>query len=196
MREVQFMGSRVIDRKKLTYMAAMGFMLAVAGCQSGDGAGALNLGGGGAQAQSVDNRPTQEDLLAYCPRVDVIDSAAIHPSYQRGGDGDATKLVYQASLSEATRSCVHQGGMIGMTIAVAGRVIPGPVGTTGTINLPIRVTVFQGSTEISSQVYQHPVSIADTAGATQFVFTDTNVSVPNTGQQNIRAAIGFEKAAR
>lgn len=189
---------REFARLKLASLSALGLALALAGCQSGDTLGALNIGGGGGQSQPPAGQETitVQELLAYCPAITVAADKAVLNSYQRGGDGDAAKLVYRAAITDSTRSCTYGTGTMGMAIGVAGRVIPGPVGTPGAVRLPIRVTVYQDTTEIYSQRFEHDVMIADTAGATQFMFVDKSFSMPNPTSRNVRVLIGFEEAAR
>jgi len=115
---------------------------------------------------------------------------------QRGGDGDATKLAYRAGITDTTRSCTYGSGTLGMTIGIAGRIIPGPVGTTGAVRLPIRVSVYQDTTEIHSQRFEHDVMVADTIGATQFLFVDKSFSMPAPTTRNVRVIVGFDEAAR
>lgn len=193
------MAVRLFDRRKLAGFAAAGFILAVAGCQSSDPLGALNIGGRGGgeqqQAAAPDGRITAEELRGYCPPVSIRTTGAVHTSYQRNAQDDPSALVYQASLSDVTRSCTYEGGMTSMTIAAAGRVVPGPQGTAGSITVPIRVSVFRDTEQILSQVHNHQIAVADIAGATQFVFTDTSVSIPNPTARNIRVLVGFEESA-
>jgi len=191
------MVSRLFFGRKLAVSAAMGFMLAVAGCQSGDTLGALNIpgvGGGGGQAETPpadDGRITTAELRAFCPQVSIREAEAFHRSYQRGGQDDPAKLLYQASMTETTRSCTYGGGMMGITVAVAGRVVPGPVATTGTIRLPIRIRVVQGSDVISDKTFNQDVAITDTVGATQFVFSDSGFSMPQPTNTNVRVFASF-----
>ena len=184
-------------RLKLAGLAALGLGLTLSGCQSGDALGALKIGGGG-QGQQQEGRDTISagELLAYCPSVTLAANDAVLNSYQRGGDGDATKLVYRAAITDTTRSCTYGGGTTSIAIGVAGRVIPGPAGSAGTVRLPMRIKVYQDTAEIYSQRIDHDVAIADTAGATQFMLVDKNFSMPNPTSRNVRVIIGFEQAAK
>lgn len=188
------MVTSVSARRRPAVFAVLGIVLALAGCQSGNPLGALNIGGGGAAQQppADDGRITPEELLAYCPRLTIRNEDAVHDSYQRGGQGDPQKLVFRASISDATRACNYAGGTLSMTIAAAGRVIPGPVATTGAVRLPIRVTVYRDTEIIHDQVHDYQVAIGDTAGATQFVFTDASLSMPNPTARNIRIFVGYD----
>lgn len=180
----------VFDRKKTAGFAMMGLMLALAGCQSSD---ALDIGGNsaGQQQQQQPERITADELRAYCPRVTLRSNDAVHSVYARNGEGDPTQLVYRAAIMDTTRSCTYGPGTLGMTFAIAGRVIPGPLGRTGTINLPVQITVYQNQDVIYSQTLNQQVAIADTAGATQFLATDTQFSMPTPTSPNVRVFVGF-----
>ena len=56
------------------------------------------------------------------------EGTAFFNSYEKKGDGDPTKLIYQSSIG-VTRTCSYSGGMITINIAVAGKAVLGPVAT-------------------------------------------------------------------
>lgn len=187
------MVARVSVRGKAAVFAVLGLTLALSGCQSGNPLGGLDMGG---QQEPPANRITADELLAYCPVVSMRQNNAVLDSYQRGGDGDPSKLIYRASISDSTRACTYNGGMMSMTVAVAGRVIPGPAGATGNVQLPLRLTVYRDNEMIEERTLVHPVTVVDTAGATQFVLTDTSITMPNPQARNIRVLVGFGESAR
>ena len=115
----------------------------------------------------------------------------VRDSYQRGGDGDASKLIYRAAITDTTRSCTYGGGMTNITVGVAGRIIPGPAGNAGTVRLPLQVKVYQDTIEIASRRIDHDVAIVDTAGATQFMLGERDFSIPNPTSRNVRVIVGF-----
>ena len=186
------MKSRVFDRKILAGIALSGLVLAMTGCQSGPMPGVLNVGG--ATPEQPDDRITQDELLAFCPAIALRENTAYYSTYQRNADSDPGKLVYQASITDVTRSCSYEGGMLRMNIAVAGKVVPGPLGSTGSVTLPLRIMVVQGSEVIHEQVHSYDVAVTDIAGATQFVFTDSSFTMPKPTTSAVRAFAGFEKA--
>lgn len=168
--------------------AALGFILAAAGCQSNDTAGTLDVAG-------ADSKPkvTQEELLAYCPGVSLREGTAFYNTYTRDGQDDPSKIIYQASISDVTRSCTYPDGMMTVNVAVAGRIIPGPAGQAGTITMPIRVVLVRGDEVLYTQLHNHQVAIAGTTGATQFVFNDPNVTIPMPERGTIRIFAGFDE---
>lgn len=167
---------------------AFSALLTVAGCQSSDTAGVLNP----STDQSSQTKITQDELRAFCPRATLREGTAYFSNYGKGGEETPEKLVYRASISDITRACSYAGATMTVNVAVAGRVVPGAASTGGTITLPIRVVALQGEEVVYSQLYNHQVTLA-TAGATQFVFNDPNVVVPQTGQRNIQVFAGFDE---
>ncbi|UCI06881.1 hypothetical protein [Mesorhizobium sp. B1-1-8] len=106
---------------------------------------------------------------------------------------DPAKIIYQASITDVTRDCSHADGQLTMKIAVAGKIVPGPLFTPGTITMPIRVAVQHGTDVLYSQIHQYQVQVTDPSAATQFVFTDSNVVVPEPAAQDYQAYAGYDE---
>jgi hypothetical protein len=178
-------------------IAALGALAAVAGCQAGGG---LGIGGWGTPRAEPAAPPagqiTADELRAYCPRVTLRSGTAFYNSYDRGFEGDRTRIIYQASLNEVTRSCSYDGGTLTMTVAAAGRVVPGPVGRDGTISMPIRVAVVRGEEVLYSKLHTYQLPIIGSAPATQFVFSDPAAVFPAPTARNVEVFVGFDEGAR
>ncbi len=135
----------------------------------------------------------ESDLQGYCPRVTLRDGTAYVNSYAKGGQDDPNKLQYQAAITDVTRSCTHEGGMLNITVAVAGKVVPGPAGAPASITMPIRIVAIQGESVAYTQLHKHPVSPGGNTAATQFVFNDPNLSLTETGKKDIQIFAGFDE---
>ena len=163
-------------------------MLAAAGCQSGDSTGILGMGGGDDSTPKTapEGKVLQSELRAYCPPVTLREGTAFFNTYEKKGDDDPTKLIYQSSISAVTRTCTYGGGMITMNVAVAGKVVPGPVATDGTVTMPIRIVVSDasGGEPLYSQLHKYEVAVNKASGATQFVFNDPNVTFAAAGARH------------
>lgn len=194
---IEFMKAVSTGGRSMLGVAA-GLMLALAGCQSGDGGGGF-LGMGGATQKTPAERAAEDgkvlasDLIAYCPRVTLREGTAYFTTYARGGDGDKSKIVYQAAITDVTRSCTRSNGQLVINVAVAGRVVPGPLGTTGTITMPIRVVVTDSGNVAYTQLHQFPVQIGSTAAATQFIFNDPNVALPEPRGTTLQVMVGYDE---
>ncbi|MEX0957611.1 MAG: hypothetical protein WDZ83_20655 [Rhizobiaceae bacterium] len=162
--------------------------LLLAGCQSGSGVDALDL-----------NNPRSEEpvklseLRMYCPAIQLRQGTAYFNTYERGAKDDPSSIVYQASIADVTRKCSSANGMLNINVGVAGRIVPGPKGKTGTITMPIRVVVVAGSEVVYSQLFKHPVNVDDTIGATQFVLTDPSIQIPTPANKNMLIFAGYDE---
>jgi len=219
-----------VNRRLVAGLALTGFMLAAAGCQSGDN-GILNLGFGSKKDPTAlppppDPKVVASQLRAYCPKVTLRDGTAFFNTYAKGAakpkkkkadaaadaeaaaaaaaqtgpngmpvdpNRDPAKIIYQASISDVTRDCSNANGQLTMKIAVAGKVVPGPLFAPGTVTMPIRIAVQHGTEVLYSQIHQYQVQVTDPSAATQFVFTDANVVVPEPSAQDYQAYAGYDE---
>ena len=179
------------SRTSLKAVLAVLSLGAIAGCQSDNPDDALNLAAG--QPSSAQEAPVREsELRAYCPQVSLREGTASFNTYERGGKDDASRIVYQASIGDVTRNCSYSGGTTTVNLAVAGRVVPGPKGKVGSATMPIRVVMLRDGQVAYSQLFQHSVSIPDTIGATQFVFTNNSITVPSEAR-NVVIYAGYDE---
>ena len=184
----------MINVRNMAGPALLGLMLAVSGCQSGDVGSALGIGKSEEKQQEAEQQKVlASDLLAFCPKVELREGTAYYTTYAKGGDGDRKQVVYQASITDVTRSCSRANGLLTMNVAVAGRVIMGPKGTAGTITMPIRVAAVQGADVLYSQIHQFQVAIPDTSAATQFVFSDPAVTMPIPQGTSVKVFAGYDE---
>ncbi|QKD04820.1 hypothetical protein [Mesorhizobium loti] len=233
------MAFRTSSGRFLAGLALTGFMLAAAGCQSGDN-GILNLGLGGKKDPTAPPPPQDPKVLAsqlnaYCPRVTVRDGTAFFNTMakevqkpkakskpmhkprnkaeaeqqaqeaqaQAAADAaaaaaapdESVNIIYQASISDVTRDCSRADGQLTMKIAVAGKIVPGPKFSPGTITMPIRTAVMHGTDVLYSQIHQYQVQVTDPSVATQFVFTDSNIVVPAPTAADYQAYAGYDETA-
>jgi hypothetical protein len=185
------MAFRLNNGRFLTGFALAGFILAAAGCQSGDAGGVLGLGGNKEEKKPAEGKILASELTAYCPKVTLKEDTGYFNRYAKGGEDDPAKLSYQASISEVTRNCSRANGMLTMDVAAAGRVVPGPAGVSGTVTLPIRVVVLQGSEVLYSQQINHQVALGGNQ-AQQFIVNDPNVTVPIPADNTLQVFAGFD----
>lgn len=186
---------RKIDSRFLATLATSCFMLAVTGCQSG--------GGGGVFGPSAPKDPKQvaaeegkilaSELLAYCPNVVLRDGTAFFNSYAKGGQDDPAKLLNQSAITDVTRSCTRADGTMTIKVGVAGKVVVGPAGSAGTVNMPIRIAVVRNGEVLYSQLHKNVVQVADASTATQFVFTVPNVAIPVPTARDVQIFAGFDE---
>ncbi len=176
--------SRISGAVRLGAAAMLG-LIVVACSTSGNQQSAASAGG--------EPRVTQAELQAYCPRITLREGTAYFSTYEKGGNGDSSRVIYQASISDVTRDCRRDGSNLVMTVAAAGRVVPGPKFRSGTISMPLRVVVMEGDKVISSKLHKQSVAMNNAQAATQFLFAGTPVVVPEASARQIQIFIGFDE---
>lgn len=147
---------------------------------SGDTAGS-----GGAAISPVD---------LECPTMDVRLGASTMTIPPAGGEGGAMALRYQGTIGQMARECKVTSGVMRMKVGVQGRILLGPAGGPGKLDVPMRYAVVKEGPEpktIVSKYYKIPVTIAD--GQTQVPFThiDEDISYPMPPGNDIDAYVVY-----
>jgi hypothetical protein len=176
------------------FWAGMGLacLLAASGCNSTKGPDALDVGAAPAPA-AVEEKVLASDLVGFCPQVTLREGTAVTTKYEKGGDGDAARIVYQGSIAEVTRSCKRSDGNVSITVGVAGKVVPGPKASGDPTSLPIRVAIVDGETVLYSELQNFQVTVVAGQAATQFVFSDPNPVVPAASIKAVQIFVGFDE---
>ena len=184
------------NRSSLFPVFATVLLAALAGCTTSGTDKAADGGSGSSlttPAATGDQRIKESELRAFCPSVSLRDGTAFFNTYEKGGDRDPARVIYQAALTDTTRACQHGAGTMTIDVAAAGKVVPGPKYKSGTITMPIRVAVRQGDQVIYSKLHKQAVTIANGDTATQFVFNDKAITVPTADKNNIQIFVGFDE---
>lgn len=177
-----------------------GLTLALAACTStkkGGVVGALDIGDSQNQAKVEQVEEETQDLRAYCPKTVLRAGTETFRIYKRGvkkGDENArTSVRYQGSITEVVRECNYSGNTLNVRVGVAGRVINGPSGETGTFNMPLRVAVTLGEEVLYSQLHQVVGTIEPGKTNGYFKFVDGNILIDKPKSKNIIIYAGFDE---
>lgn len=174
--------------------------LALSGC------GFSSLMGGSGDAELANTTATQSDIAQAtpsalpaiareCPEIKVLSGGELFAVYQPGRQGDAQGLRYQAIIDEQSRNCVVSDGLITVKMGVVGRVLAGPQGLSGTVNVPVRFAVVRDELTVFSQKYELPVQITPPSQSEQFIKVVENVAIPYLGGEQIVLWVGFDSGA-
>ncbi|TCD13485.1 hypothetical protein [Oricola cellulosilytica] len=136
---------------------------------------------------------TADDLRAYCPRPVLREGTAILRTFTRGNENNPDEIIYQATITDVTRTCRYRDGLLYMSVVAAGRVVNGPKGTTGNLELPVRVAISHGEDLPYSRLGKINVPISPGGGATQFIYKDEQVSVPAPTEPSLQVFVGFDE---
>lgn len=136
-----------------------------------------------------------------CPLIDIREGAGTLtiPPPPPDGSNDAMSLKYQGTFVRAARDCKVVNGQLVMKIGVQGRVIVGPAGGPGNIEVPLRLAVVDqaaaGSKTIMTKLIRLPVAVtSDDAGAL-FTHIEDNFAFPlpsSAELDNYIVYIGFD----
>lgn len=138
------------------------------------------FGGGGSEpAPTVSNGPTAESDLT-CPPVTIRAGAATYAVGLPGKEAAGNDLRYQVVIGRTARECNLNSGMITAHIGIQGRVIAGPAGAPGTVEVPIRVAVVQDGVSpktVFTKAYRTAVNMG-TDGSVPFSLVTEDVVYP------------------
>ena len=118
-----------------------------------------------------------------CPSVDVRTGASTLMIGSKPGEGEpsALDLRYQGTILRTARECKVNAGILTMKVGIEGRVITGPAGGPGSIELPLRIAVVrEGVTPktVVSKLARVPVEIAGAVDRVTFTHIDPEISFP------------------
>ena len=180
---------------------ALSAIAILGGCNStGDTPNPFGRSRGSAPVDMVLARPASTEpvtpvVQAYCPQVVMREQDAVYRSYAKGGQDNPDKLLFQASLADATRQCTANETTLTINVVAQGRIVEGPAGSPGKATLPVLVEVLDGDKAIYSQKVAVPVEIP--SGGTQFIFNKADVQIPNAvggASRFTRVRLGFDLA--
>jgi hypothetical protein len=137
----------------------------------------------------------------YCPFIEIRQGASTL-SVGPTGENSAMTLKYQGSFVRAARECAVVGGEMVMKVGVQGRIIVGPAGGEGQLDVPLRIAVVQestaGSKTIVTKLIRIPVSVPAGAPFTQFTHIEEGLAFPMPSAatlENYTVFIGFDPLA-
>ena len=163
-----------------------GMVLLLAGCGSSNlfGSSALDLFNSSSKATTV-NAAGESDSTTdlECPSVTIRTGAATLMIGGKPGEGEpsALDLKYQATIIRTARECQVNSGIMNMKVGIEGRVITGPAGGPGTIDVPLRIAVVQEGVNpktIASKFGQVQVTVAGAVDRVPFTFIESDISFP------------------
>lgn len=146
--------------------------LAVAACTTESTLGPIGNGpapgAADGQAQVAATQGGQPTDLE-CPAVTIRSGAA---AWQISAGSGPTNVRYQGALGQLARECAILGDVMTMRVGVEGRILVGPKGGPGTVNVPLRIALVAEGPQpkpIWSKFYSVPVAVPP--GASQAIFS-------------------------
>jgi len=167
-------------------IALLGLSLGLAGCGSGSSnlfsSSALDLFSTSSKASGDTQAEGASAPDIECPGVSVRTGAAtLMVGSKPGEDPAAMDLRYQVTIVRTARECHVNSGIMTMKVGVEGRVVTGPAGGAGTVDVPIRLAVVQEGVNpktILSRFASVHVVVEGAVDRVPFVHVDPEISFP------------------
>jgi hypothetical protein len=153
----------------------------------------------GPSAQSgptAENQP--EDI--ECPSMDVRQGASTL-SVASTSDPAAMTIRYQGTIIQLARECAAAAGNLTIKAGVQGRIILGPAGGPGQLEIPLRYALVREGPEpktIWTKLYKIPVAIPDGQTNVTFTHVEDDLTIPRPRSSELQAYViyvGFDALA-
>jgi len=169
--------------------------LVLAACASAPGRSRLSaIFGNSGGAEDIDSDFFRKE--GFCPPVQVRLGTETYRIFASRKEDDPSSLRYQASIADTARECSRPDtGTLAVKLGVEGRVVAGPAGAPGSVNLPVRVAVArQGKDEVLfSQLYSVPVGLQGVPLSASFAQVFRGISFPaGPDDRDMIVFVGFD----
>jgi hypothetical protein len=116
-----------------------------------------------------------------CPYIEIRQGASTL-TIGGGGDNTAMSLKYQGTFVRAARQCSVASGQMTMKVGVEGRIILGPAGGPGQVDVPLRIAVVDqspaGMKPILTKLIHIPVAIQSATDSPSFAHVEDGLTFP------------------
>jgi hypothetical protein len=137
---------------------------------------------------------------AECPYIQIREGASTL-TISTGGDS-AMSLKYQGTFVRAARQCAVVAGQMVMKVGVQGRIILGPQGGPGQVNVPLRIAVVDDKPSSMKTILTRLIIIPVTVGSADdnptFTHVEDNLTFPLPSSSDLAdyiVYIGFDPLA-
>jgi hypothetical protein len=134
-----------------------------------------------------------------CPSVDIRTGAGALTMSGKPPEAAPTDVRYQLNITEVARQCSSIGGNLVMRVGVQGRIIVGPIGGPGEIDIPLRYAVVrEGAAPRTVATRFKRVAANVPSGQSNVAFADVeeNLSFPMPSSTDLPAYVvyvGFDE---
>jgi hypothetical protein len=113
-------------------------------------------------------------------------------------ENSALSLRYQASFLQTARECILVGDNLTIKVGVQGRIVVGPAGSPGTINVPLRYALVREGLQrktLWTKLFMVPVTIPAGELNLPWLHVEEEMTVPRPSAQELDAYViyvGFD----
>jgi hypothetical protein len=140
----------------------------------------LSANASAAGSQASDAPKTAADF--DCPSVEIRSGAStLTLTSGKPDENGAIALRYQGTIIRSARECSLNAGIVGVKLGIEGRIVVGPAGGPGQVDVPIRAAVVQEGPNpktITTKLYRTVVVIPPDQGNSNFTYVAEDLSFP------------------
>ena len=136
-----------------------------------------------------------------CPGVAIRQGAStLMVGDARDANPAPAAIRYQATIAQTARECAVLGGVMTMKVGVQGRVIVGPAGGPGQVDVPLRYAVVREGSQpqtIVTKFHRLAVAVPPSQLNTPFLHVDEDLTFPlprPADLDNYVVYVGFDPA--
>jgi hypothetical protein len=168
-------------------LALTGLALALAGCGSSSFLKSSPLDFFSSSSKASNDAPAAaagpSDDDIDCPEVQVRTGAATLMIGSKPGDSEpaALDVRYQGSIIRTARECHVNAGIMTMKVGIEGRIITGPAGGPGTVDVPLRIAVVEEGVSpkaVVSKFGRETVTVNNSVDRVNFTHVDPDIAFP------------------
>ena len=143
--------------------------------------------------------PTPTAPEVECPGVDIRTGASTMNVAAKTADATAGDLRYQFSFGQTARECAVQGANLSIKVGVQGRVILGPMGGPGQVDVPVRYAVVREGPQpktVTTKFKRISVIVPPAQTHVQFVDIEESLTFPLPSRSELDAYVvyvGFDE---
>jgi hypothetical protein len=133
-----------------------------------------------------------------CPSVEYRQGAASLTINSPGAESTALSVRYQVSFAQTARECIVRGNNLTIKVGVQGRVVVGPAGGPGPVNIPLRYALVREGLQpktLWTKFFMVPVTIPENQLNLPWLHVEEEMTVPRPEGNEIEAYViyvGFD----
>jgi hypothetical protein len=125
--------------------------------------------------------PIESTPSYNCPGVDIRPGASTLNIAARSAQATAGDLRYQISFAQTARECIVTGDSMSIKVGVQGRIILGPMGGPGIVDVPLRYAVVREGPQprtIATKFKRLPVTVPADQTHVPFLDVEERLAFP------------------
>ena len=133
-----------------------------------------------------------------CPGVQYRQGAATWTVNGPAAENSALSVKYQGSFLQAARECIVAGGNLTIKVGVQGRIVVGPAGSPGTLNVPVRYALVREGLQpqtLWTKLFMVPVSIQSGQSNLPWIHVEEEMMIPRPSAEDLERYViyvGFD----